>query len=63
MYTERFVIGRQGPQAQGRTWLAEDAAALVDEIPGAYKDLAQVMANQTDLVAIEHQRDRHAMDG
>ncbi|HUG83908.1 MAG TPA: RtcB family protein [Euzebya sp.] len=39
---------------EGRTWLLKDAAALVDEIPGAYKDLAQVMADQTDLVAIEH---------
>jgi tRNA-splicing ligase RtcB len=40
---------------EGRTWLTKDAAALVDEIPGAYKDLAQVMADQTDLVSIEHQ--------
>jgi tRNA-splicing ligase RtcB (3'-phosphate/5'-hydroxy nucleic acid ligase) len=39
---------------EGRTWLLRDAAALVDEIPGAYKDLGQVMADQTDLVAIEH---------
>ena len=39
---------------EGRTWLLKDAAALVDEIPGAYKDLDQVMADQTDLVAIEH---------
>lgn len=39
---------------EGRTWLVRDAAALVDEIPGAYKDLGQVMADQTDLVAIEH---------
>ena len=39
---------------EGRTWLIKDAAALVDEIPGAYKDLDQVMADQTDLVAIEH---------
>ena len=39
---------------EGRTWLLKDAAALVDEIPGAYKDLDQVMADQTDLVTIEH---------
>jgi tRNA-splicing ligase RtcB len=29
-------------------------AALVDEIPGAYKDIDQVMTNQSDLVEIEH---------
>ncbi|HUG85616.1 MAG TPA: RtcB family protein, partial [Euzebya sp.] len=40
---------------EGRTWLLKDAAALVDEIPGAYKDLAQVMADQTDLVEVVHQ--------
>lgn len=39
---------------EGRTWLLKDAAELVDEIPGAYKDLAQVMADQTDLVEIVH---------
>lgn len=27
---------------------------VVDEIPGAYKDIDQVMANQTDLVAVVH---------
>lgn len=39
---------------EGRAWLVRDAAALVDEIPGAYKDLDRVMADQVDLVAIEH---------
>jgi RNA-splicing ligase RtcB len=38
----------------GRTWLRRDAAALVDEIPAAYKDLGQVMADQTDLVEVVH---------
>ena len=27
-------------------------AGVVDEIPGAYKDLNQVMANQEDLVSV-----------
>ena len=27
---------------------------MVDEIPGAYKDIDRVMANQTDLVEIMH---------
>jgi tRNA-splicing ligase RtcB len=51
----RQFTGRDLEQAmEGRTWLIRDAAALVDEIPGAYKDLGQVMADQDDLVAIEH---------
>ena len=39
---------------EGRTWLRKDAAALVDEIPGAYKDLEVVMADQVDLVRVVH---------
>jgi len=35
-------------------WLAQRAAALVDEIPSAYKDIDQVMADQADLVEIRH---------
>ncbi len=31
-----------------------DARALLDEHPDAYKDLGEVMANQADLVAVEH---------
>ena len=29
-------------------------AGVIDEIPGAYKDIDQVMANQADLVEIVH---------
>jgi RNA-splicing ligase RtcB len=36
----------------GRTWLKNDAAGLVDESPGAYKDIGRVMADQTDLVEV-----------
>jgi RNA-splicing ligase RtcB len=38
----------------GRTWNADRAADLVDEHPLAYKDVAQVMADQSDLAAVEH---------
>ncbi len=38
----------------GKTWLAGRAEALVDEIPGAYKDIDQVMADQDDLVTVLH---------
>ena len=27
---------------------------MIDEIPGAYKDIDEVMANQTDLVEVVH---------
>ena len=33
----------------GRTWQADQASALVDEAPGAYKDIGKVMALQADL--------------
>lgn len=41
-------------QMQGKTWLKSRAAALVDEIPTAYKDIDQVMADQSDLVEVLH---------
>lgn len=39
---------------QGKAWNAGQAAHLVDEHPEAYKDLDQVMRDQSDLVQIEH---------
>jgi tRNA-splicing ligase RtcB len=41
-------------QMKGKTWLKSRAKALVDEIPMAYKDIDQVMADQTDLVEVLH---------
>ena len=38
----------------GKSWLDRDARALLDEHPAAYKDIEQVMADQRDLVRIEH---------
>ncbi|MET9337948.1 RtcB family protein [Nonomuraea sp. NPDC003804] len=38
----------------GRTWNADRAAALVDEHPDAYKSIDQVMADQKDLVEVQH---------
>jgi tRNA-splicing ligase RtcB len=37
---------------QGRVWQRAAARRLIDEIPGAYKDLDQVMAYQHDLVEV-----------
>lgn len=38
----------------GKTWLSSAADSLVDEHPGAYKDIDRVMADQADLVAVQH---------
>jgi RNA-splicing ligase RtcB len=38
---------------EGKTWNVH-AAPLLDEHPDAYKDINEVMANQADLVTIEH---------
>jgi tRNA-splicing ligase RtcB len=37
-----------------RSWQRADAADLLDEIPAAYKDIDRVMADQADLVEVEH---------
>ncbi len=44
-------LDKKGLQAQmkGKAWNAESASALIDEDPRAYKDIRQVMADQSDL--------------
>lgn len=37
-----------------RTWMSDRADKLIDEDPRAYKDIDQVMADQTDLVKVLH---------
>ncbi len=37
-----------------RSWNAADAKTLLDEHPDSYKDIDQVMADQRDLVRVEH---------
>lgn len=39
----------------GKVWLRSRAESLIDEIPAAYKDIDQVMADQTDLVEVHHE--------
>jgi tRNA-splicing ligase RtcB (3'-phosphate/5'-hydroxy nucleic acid ligase) len=50
----RFSVEDMHRAMEGRTWLRTKARELIDEIPGAYKDLDRVMADQTDLVEIVH---------
>ncbi|HVL98609.1 MAG TPA: RtcB family protein [Egibacteraceae bacterium] len=52
-----FTVEDMERAMEGRTWLRKAAAALIDEIPGAYKDLDTVMADQTDLVEVVHRLD------
>ena len=49
-----FTSADLAAQMAGKVWLAKRAEALVDEIPGAYKDIDQVMADQSDLVEVLH---------
>jgi tRNA-splicing ligase RtcB len=38
---------------EGRTWLGNKAARLVDEHPEAYKDIEEVMRLSADLVTVK----------
>ena len=49
-----FTTADLAEQMKGKVWLSKRAAALVDEIPTAYKDIDQVMADQSDLVEVRH---------
>jgi tRNA-splicing ligase RtcB len=49
-----FTSAGLATQMAGKVWLSGRAEALVDEIPSAYKDIDQVMADQADLVEILH---------
>ncbi len=49
-----FTAADLAAQMAGKVWLADRADALVDEIPSAYKDIDQVMADQADLVEVLH---------
>lgn len=51
---EQFTTADLATAMAGKTWLSSRAGSLVDEIPQAYKDIDQVMADQADLVEIQH---------
>jgi tRNA-splicing ligase RtcB len=51
-----FTEADLAEQMAGKVWLSSRANALLDEIPSAYKDIDQVMADQTDLVEVRHTR-------
>lgn len=51
---ERFTVEQLAEAMAGIEWRAENAEAFLDEIPGAYKDIDQVMEDAKDLVTIDH---------
>ncbi|NOX30325.1 MAG: RtcB family protein, partial [Actinobacteria bacterium] len=58
------VLGRKAAKRQlgadawdkmdGVTWQSAQADALLDEAPGAYKNIDEVMEAQKDLVQVDH---------
>lgn len=48
-----FTVDDLAEQMKGKTWLADKAEALLDEIPSCYKDIDQVMEDQKDLVSVD----------
>ena len=51
----RFDASQLEEAMEGRTWQRSMAEKLLDESPMAYKDINEVMANQADLVTVEHE--------
>ena len=49
------VTFREQMQRNGITWQAGEASTLIDEAPGAYKDIEQVMIDQSDLTEIKYE--------
>lgn len=51
---KRFTAADLTEAMKGIEWRSENAEAFVDEIPGAYKSIDQVMIDAADLVKVEH---------
>jgi tRNA-splicing ligase RtcB len=49
-----FTVASLEKAMAGKTWNADHALGLLDEHPESYKDIDQVMADQKDLVTVEH---------
>ena len=48
-----FTAAQLTEAMEGKVWLEGKARSLLDEIPGSYKDIDQVMRDQADLVTVE----------
>jgi len=51
---KQFTQADLAEQMEGKVWLSDRAASLVDEIPSSYKDIDTVMEDQKDLVTVQH---------
>jgi RNA-splicing ligase RtcB len=51
---KEFTTDQLDEAMGGRTWQAGQARKLLDEAPMAYKDIGRVMADQADLVTVDH---------
>ncbi len=51
---KEIPLGEFVTSMEGRDWQSDKADQLIDEAPQAYKDIDRVMADQSDLVAVEH---------
>ena len=51
---KQFTTADLKAAMEGKAWRDDVASQLVDEIPGAYKDIDVVMADSADLVEIVH---------
>lgn len=51
---QELAVGDLEAQMEGKVWQRGNALGLLDEAPGAYKDIDVVMENQKDLVRVDH---------
>lgn len=51
---KRFSVEQLNDAMAGIEWRSDNAEAFLDEIPGAYKDIDQIMVDAADLVSIDH---------
>jgi tRNA-splicing ligase RtcB (3'-phosphate/5'-hydroxy nucleic acid ligase) len=52
---KQITLAELSAAMEGRVWLRTSGERLLDEAPAAYKDIDQVMADQADLVEVEHE--------
>lgn len=52
---KELTVASLAEKMAGKVWLSSRGDALVDEHPDAYKDIDQVMADQQDLVEVQHE--------
>lgn len=52
---KRFTTDQLTEAMKGIEWRSENAEAFLDEIPGAYKSIDQIMEDAQDLVTVDHE--------